>query len=288
MIGDRTTMIERLSTVNYYRLSAYWYTFRTPGSEQLRAGTHFDHVWDRYVFDQQLRILVMEAIERIEVAVRTQLAYHHAHAFDAFAYAEKPTTLPGMTNGPVSDYASHASFMAEVRKCVKRSREPFVRHFRQKYTHHNDLPIWMATELMTLGTVLHLYQGCRNNERQPVAFHYGVLISEFESWLLMLNTVRNICAHHARLWNKAMAKQPSIPRHPDWNTPVKIDPTTVFAALTVCAYCLSKISPDTSWHKRVRALVEKYPSIPMGRTSHSWTMGLPRNWLDSPIWAPAR
>jgi len=142
MVGSRDEMIARLSTVSYYRLSAYWYTFRVPGTEALKPGTHFDHVWDRYVFDQRLRVLAMEAIERIEVAARTQLAYHHAHAFGPFAYATDLASLPGMTSGPEGDRRSHASWIKDVRKQADRSSDqPFVRHFRAKYTASIDLPI---------------------------------------------------------------------------------------------------------------------------------------------------
>lgn len=286
MLGDRATVIERLSTVNYYRLSAYWYTFRIPGSEQLKPGTHFDQVWDRYVFDQRLRLLAMEAIERIEVAIRTQIAYHHAHAFDPFAYATHPRTLPGMTSGPVSDRRSHACWIYEIRKQVGRSDQPFVKHFQRKYTSNSDLPIWMATELMTLGNVLRLYQACRVQEREPVARIFDVTISELESWILMLLNVRNICAHHGRLWNRKLVKEPKLPRHPEWFSPVKIDATTVFATLTICAYCLSRIAPGADWAARVRRLMERYPAIPK-KTASGWSMGVPDNWLDCPLWRAA-
>ena len=294
MIGDRAQMIVRLSTVNYYRLSAYWYTFRLPGSvpgtkaDALKEGTTFDQIWDRYCFDQQLRLLVMEAIESIEVATKTQLAYHHAHRFDPFAYATNPACLPRMTSGGSGDPRSHAFWIADVRKQIDRNSDhPFVRAYRTKYTSSADLPIWMAIELMSLGNILGMYQGSRVQERHPVATMFGatVTVSEFESWLLMLHNVRNICAHHGRFWNRKLAKSPSIP--PRWNRPVQIDNTTVFAALTVCAYCLSKTVPTSDWCVRVRALMERYPEIPK-RTASGWSMGVPDNWLDCPIWSPAR
>jgi abortive infection bacteriophage resistance protein len=289
MQGDREKMIARLSTVNYYRLSAYWYTFRVPGTETLRPGTDFDRAWDRYAFDQRLRLLTMEAIERIEVAVRTQLAYCHSHAFDGFAYATNLASLPGMTNGPEYDRRSHAYWISDIRRQVARSGDqPFVRHFQRKYTLSSDLPIWMATELMTLGNVLRLFQGCRQHERQPVANMFSVTQSELESWLMMLNNVRNICAHHGRFWNRKLVKEPKLPRHADWSQPVQIDPTTVFAALTVCGYCLVEVSPDSDWHKRVRALMEDYPDIPKRTGSRGWTMGVPENWIDCPLWSRAR
>ena len=94
MLGDRALMIDRLAVVNYYRLSGYWHPFRKQGDDAFRPGTTFEAVWDRYVFDRHLRLLVMDAIERIEVAVRTQLAYSLAHRQgDPFAYATDPTGI---------------------------------------------------------------------------------------------------------------------------------------------------------------------------------------------------
>jgi abortive infection bacteriophage resistance protein len=290
MLGDRSKMIDRLSHVNYYRLSAYWYTFRVDGTEELKPGTHFDHIWDRYVFDQRLRFLVMEAIERIEVGVRTQCAYYHSHRYGPFAYAADPSSLPGLNpHGGEDDNNSHAAFLKEVRSCVKRGKEAlFVKHFRAKYTSERFLPIWMVTELMSLGTVARMYKGCGNPIRQPIAAQYGLKIKEFESWLVTLNDVRNICAHHSRLWNRKLVKAASLPPIDPWMTPVLVDATTVFAALTMCSHLLAQIAPDTTWHKRVRSLIEEYPSIPKEKSHRGWTMGLPDNWLDCPIWAAAR
>lgn len=66
-----------LTTIGYYRLSAYWHPFELPSTDgnsrnhRFQADTHFDHILNLYIFDRQLRLLVMEAIERIEVSVRT-------------------------------------------------------------------------------------------------------------------------------------------------------------------------------------------------------------------------
>jgi abortive infection bacteriophage resistance protein len=86
-------MRARVSAVNYYRLSGYWYPFRNP-DDTFKAGTTFEAVWRRYVFDRRLRLLVMDAVERLEVAVRSQLAYHHAHQHGPFAYASEIASLP--------------------------------------------------------------------------------------------------------------------------------------------------------------------------------------------------
>jgi abortive infection bacteriophage resistance protein len=176
MVGDRATMVARLSYVNYYRLSAYWRSFRKPGStsherlDEFADGTEFETAWDHYVFDQRLRVLVMEAIERIEVATRTQLAYHHAHTWSPDAYATERASLPRLIDGPADDFRTRSAFLEKLRVNFEQNQDkPFVKHFKAKYTASPHLPIWMAVELMSLGNVTTMYQGCADNVRDPVA-----------------------------------------------------------------------------------------------------------------------
>jgi abortive infection bacteriophage resistance protein len=97
MLGDRDRFISQLSAVNYYRLSGYWHTFRLLPAHDFSPNTTFDKVWTRYVFDRRLRLCVMDALERLEVYFRGQLAYHFAHEFNCpFAYADDPAALPNL------------------------------------------------------------------------------------------------------------------------------------------------------------------------------------------------
>jgi abortive infection bacteriophage resistance protein len=130
MSGDRSVIISRLRSVNYYRLSGYWFPFRIPNpetpsspSETFKPGTTFDEVWARYAFDRRLRLLVMDAIERVEVAVRTGIAYHHAHLHGPFAYAMDNASLPKLTPD------EYTQFSARVSVENGRSKETFVKHF---------------------------------------------------------------------------------------------------------------------------------------------------------------
>jgi abortive infection bacteriophage resistance protein len=194
--------------------------------------------------------------------------------------------LPGMTNGGTADRRSHASWIRDVRKQIGRNADhPFVRAYKRKYTSSADMPLWMAVELMTLGNVLRLYQGARVQERQPVASVFGSTVSDLGTWLLMLHNVRNICAHHGRFWNRKLANAPSIPS--TWRRPVDFESESVFAALTVCAYCMGRTAPGSDWSVRVRSLMERYAHIPK-RPASGWSMGVPDNWLDCPIWSVAR
>ena len=275
MAGDPDLMAQRLTAVNYYRFSGYWYTFRNP-DDTFKPGTTFDLVWNTYVFDRHLRLLVMDAIERIEIAVRSLMAYHHSHEHGAFAYAIDSSSLPKMSS------EKHNEFLDRIDDETERSKESFVQHFRTKYgDSHRYLPVWMVTEVMSFGSVLTFFRNSSSKVKTAVASEFGMPHKVFESWLLSLNTIRNIVAHHARLWNRVLGLKPIIPRiadYPDWHTPVKVENKRVFAILTICRHCLREIAPQSKWMERLETLLARFSTIP---TSY---MGIPENWKECPIW----
>jgi len=280
---NRDLLIDRLRVVSYYRLSGYWHVFRKPDPIQtgqylddFRPGTNFDMVWNRYAFDRHLRLVVMDALERIEIVVRTTLAYHHAHDHGPFGYATDPNSLPDLAK----DKRKQARFLTSILNESGRSKDIFVKHFNRHYgSDHYHLPIWMAVEIMSFGSVFTLYRGCSSIIRQKVASTFGVDDTVFETWLMTLNTVRNICAHHGRLWNREIGTKPKIPKKDsNWHTPVEISNNRMFCVLTICKWSLDRIAPQSCWTGRLRALLAKNPDIPLAK------MGFPDDWEKSPVW----
>jgi len=277
MTGDRAVMVSRLAVVNYYRLSGYWHTFRKLPAREFQNGTTFEKVWTRYAFDRRLRLLVMDAVERVEIAFRTQLAYQHAHHYGSpFGYADNPAALPGLTTD------QRNRFLATLADEMHNSKETFAEHFRQKYgSDHAYMPIWMASEIMTFGHMLTLFHGSAPSIKQAVATPLAVHDNVVNSWLLTLNTIRNICAHHGRLWNRALGTKPMIPRNDaQWHQPIEVANTRIFGVLTLLKYCLDRIAPQSRWAERLRALLKEFPGIPLA------SMGFPLDWEKCPIWTP--
>jgi abortive infection bacteriophage resistance protein len=277
MTADRSTLVNRLRVVNYYRLSAYWHVFRNP-DDFFRPGTDFESVWMRYVFDRRMRIGVMDAIERVEVAVRTQLVYHHSHLFgNPFSYADDPMALPGLT------LVEQKKFLEQISKETIKSGEAFVRHFRSKYGDvHPCMPVWMATEVMTFGGLLTFYRGVPSDVQKSVATVFGVHHEVFLSWLNALNSIRNVCAHHGRLWNRVLGVKPKIPHRkndPRWHHPIVVSNERLFCILTILKHCLDRIAPQSRWPERIFALWNEFRDIPLK------DMGFPANWQDCPIWS---
>jgi len=142
----------------------------------------------------------------------------------------------------------------------------------------------MATEVMSFGCVLSLWQSSSKKIKNDVARVFDVSDEVLQTWLWSLNEVRNVCAHHGRLWNRDLGNKPNIPHakhHPEWHKPVAISNHRVFGILTVCAHSLVHLAPNSHWQRRLQGLLIEHPAVPKKN------MGFPENWLDCPIWRDA-
>jgi abortive infection bacteriophage resistance protein len=213
--------------------------------------------------------LVLDAIERVEVAIRTAITYRIAHAYGAF----------GHTNpGNFSPNFGHARFMDELTAEERRARETFATHFREKYTSEPHLPVWMATELLSFGTVSKLYGALAPRLRQGIAAEYGVDEQFLRSWLHALTYLRNVCAHHKRLWNRQIAIRPRFPsRSRTWPHQVT-DNARLYGMLVVLRHMLRVVSPGCGWRERVWVLLDSHPAVPLD------AMSIPTEWRTFELW----
>lgn len=86
-IDDSDRARHYLKHLNYYRLTAYWLPFEADHkAHQFEAGTNFEDLLNLYIFDREFRLLLLDAIERIEVSLRTVWAYYMAHQYGPHAY----------------------------------------------------------------------------------------------------------------------------------------------------------------------------------------------------------
>lgn len=272
--ADRAELVRRLEAVSYYRLSGYLYPFRQADGDGFQEGTHLKAVWERYCFDRRLRVLVLDAIERVEVSLRTKIVYHFAHTHGPFGHLDE-ANLPKLR---VDEYLEWRTGLLQE---TQRSKERFKKHFFKKYTAHQNLPLWMSAELMSMGSLLTFFKGVEPDMKRKVGEVYGLPDEVILSWLRSLNGARNACAHHARFWNRELGYPPQLPkRDPDWQGANKLKQDRCGVILMICRYMLDRISSTSQWHLRTEALFDEYPEIPLE------SMGLPENWRTHPIWQP--
>lgn len=274
LLSDRTLLIDRLRSVNYYRFSGYLYPYRN-ADDTFNAGTTFEKVWRHYTFDRRLRLSVMDAIERVEVAVRTQTVYHFVHHKGPFGHVVA-------SNLPHLSAEDHEKWLRCIDSETRKSKEVFVKHFLDKYgDQHAHLPLWITAEIMTFGMMLTFFNGVDAHIKQAVAEQYKIPDEVLLSWLKAINAARNICAHHGRLWNRELGYKPKLPyerKYPDWHKPVVLPNNRVFIILTILKYLLNMIAPQSGWANRLASLKKEYPEISLR------SMGFPEKWEQSSFW----
>tara|TARA_B110000908_G_C10257481_1_gene456621 strand:+ start:2526 stop:3479 length:954 start_codon:yes stop_codon:yes gene_type:complete len=292
-ITNKAAAEDYLSKIGYYRLSGYWYPYRfmvscgntTRAMDVFSEGARFEDAVNLYVFDKKLRLLAMDALERIEVAVRVEIA-HRLGKNDKFGHInanllDQRFVVPHNRRAP-----SHASWLQRYNELVRRSKEDFIKHYRQK--HGFPLPVWVAIEIWDFGTMSIFYSGMKGADRDAIAHKFNVPDGRYlSSWLRSMNYLRNLCAHHSRLWNRNIIDQPTLPngalagdlQHVS-SPQLVARPFTLFCLLQ---RMMREICPNSQWQERFKAHLAAFPTDQNGRCNLK-QMGCPDNWENWQLW----
>ncbi len=270
-ITDRDRAKRYLGHLNYYRLAAYWLPFEQDHpTHQFKPGTDFNLTLEHYIFDRELRLLVMDALERVEVSLRTRWAYHLAHTYGPHAHLQKNL---------FKENWNHAENIDALKETVGRSSEIFIRHF-SKYDEELP-PLWVVCEVMTLGQLSKWYANLRHgSDRNAIAHAYDLDEVNLTSFLHHLSIVRNHCAHHARLWNRLFPFAWKLPRKKPADLQAnfnQMEGKHLYNTLVMLAYLMDSINQNT-WKQRLTNLFVKHPQV------RAQTMGFPDDWQARPIW----
>ena len=274
--------LRQLQSISYYRLSAYWYPFRERNekgrvSSRLHAGTSFEQVIALYEFDRKLRSLIMDALERVEIAVRTRITYHMGHTYGAFGHTDPANFHPRF---------DHAAWLQKLEDETRRSSDEFIRHYAQRYSGFPTVPVWMLTEVMSFGGLSFFYKGLRNDrkngveDKKAIAGYFNVHHKQFGSWLHTLTYVRNVCAHHSRLWNRELAIRPDKSKDKNWLPPCTPRNDRCFYILLMLRHLMRCSGNGEEWAAETTALLQPIAENPRYRAA----MGMPENWTEHPVW----
>jgi abortive infection bacteriophage resistance protein len=263
-----------LSNISYYRLRAYTYPFQDNLKENqpFNVDISFDQIIELYVFDRKLRLFIFESIEKIEVALRTQIIYHFAIRYGSH-WQLKPELYRDQTR-----FIEH---LESLQKESERSNETFISHYKSKYSDPKEPPSWMSLEVISLGLLSKIFQNLKKGpEKDAVTNHFGLKdVSIIENWMLCFSTLRNICAHHGRIWNRRLI-QIKLPTHPtqSFHKNKSIYTNKLYAVLSCITYVLKIIDPESTYSAQLKGLMK---TCPLEQTKE---MGFPENWLTEDLW----
>lgn len=294
-----------LEAVSFFRLTPYMRPFQLSDDAEhgFRAGTRLHALTRLYDFDRRLRLLVIDAIERIEVAVRAAISNHMGPKHGAHWYLDDRLfqreyrhqtlldSIQAKQEKARKDHArecqriegSQASNPRKMQLKKMRAKESYARHYALTYDAPALMPAWAAMEEITLGELSHLFKGlARDADKKAIARRIALPGPLLQSWLHTLTTIRNICAHHARLWNRELGIRPELPKTVNFLWPLHLQQpgqhARMFTVLCILNLLMRQVSPHTSWDRRLHELLGEFAEINLT------AMGFPHDWQHDPFW----
>jgi abortive infection bacteriophage resistance protein len=223
-------------------------------------------------------LLLFGVIERIEIGFRTKLIYHMSHE-------KSPWWFEDSTN--FRNAVVHTETLLAIDRELKQTKEVFIREHNLRY--HTDSrrpPAWKTLEVVSFGNVSKLFGNLDPSivkSKDTIASELGTVNHTFlPSWLQSINQIRNICAHHGRLWNKNLPGRPKLlPKPPrPWvaDVPPVGEHHMLYVHLCCMKYLLDSIHPGNNFSQKLYALLSKYPNI------DPKALGIKPLWKQEPLW----
>jgi abortive infection bacteriophage resistance protein len=276
LIKDEDNAEHYLSHISYYRLGEYWHSMQADKENHIfKPNSRFPDVIALYNFDRELRILLFDIIEKIEISLRTKLIYHLSHEFDPWWFQNFEI---------FSDSRALVKTLANLEEELERTKEVTIRnHFKK---HKDDLrfpPSWKSLEQTSFGALSKLYGNLKNNVKSKdiIAQEYGAVNHTYlPSWLQSIAQIRNFCAHHSRLWNKNLPGMPKLLSKPPlpWVEDVPKQFQKLYVHLCLMKYLINIIQPENNFTYRLNDLFVKYPNVDPD------ALGMKPNWQEEALW----
>ncbi|MGY4713028.1 Abi family protein [Mycolicibacterium sp. CBM1] len=263
--SDVTDMRRLLEDHNYYRLSGYFRYFQQnpeAGKNKFEHGTDFAKIRDVYEFDQRLAALLRSGLAEFEVVFRSRLAYLMAKSSGPNGYLSEQTYEN--PNGTTRD-----RLLRDILDDINRSEERFARHHARR---GEQMPVWAAVEVMSLGTSSRMYGLVADTDGvfKPLAEGLGLKAKYSRKVFRSITVLRNVCSHHGRIWNRVGIELETPPLARGKQDDRSIHLNTPWAWCSTLVYLVGQIRGDSTFYDEFWDFIEPQPDwLVQGLTSVS-------------------
>jgi abortive infection bacteriophage resistance protein len=300
-VADPQRAERKLAQVGYYRLSGFWFPAREFVRDQygqvatcsvtqkplrqdaFMADTSFDSACSLYLFDKKLRQLMLDAIERVEIHVRSIVA-HEVGYHDPLAYQDPSFINPKQTANWQDRRGRQRNTWNEwlVRQTeqVNRSREDCIEWHRQN---HKAMPFWVVIEAWDFGTLSKYFEILKGSHQNRISARLGISNAKvLKDWLQEINTLRNRSAHHTRIWNQVASNPIPVLATDTYFQGLALDQNALsrlYGLISVIWSLLRQIGHGSQWLYQVAEVIDTKPDLPgcsFGSLGLSSENGFPR------------
>lgn len=289
-IEDRARAERKLAQVGYYRFTGFSFPCRVYAkdatgnlicnphksrfierTDQFVEGTTFDKVFKLYLFDKNLRLLMLDAIERIEVYMRSIIA-HEMGFHSPTAYIDQTFINPRAI-------AKWNQWQQKHNDAISNSTQECISWHKAT---NRTMPFWVVIEAWDFGLMSHYFSYLNGKYQNKICARIdkSILPYMLENWLREINTLRNRCAHHTRIWNQSTNNNLEMPQTGPLST-VNWGPkgkSRLFGLILIMWFLVEHIGKNSSWLLSIAELIEGMPILP---TCNKEVMGFPSQSLPA-------
>ena len=242
---------------NYYRISGYSLTLRK--NDQFSKTATFQNIVDIYNFDHELRHIILQYIEIIEVQMKSVYAYEFTKVHGPVGYLDASFFTDSQKHKEIIDKANQ-------QKKQRLSHEAYLKHFVNDL--HQDIPLWAYVDLLTISDISFLYSISEQAIKDAVAQIFGLTMNKgsniLGSYMHSMTIIRNLCAHGSRIYNRLFEQKPSLNKREKALLIKNADGTIDNAHFYGFVLIMKRLLPTDNFKEMkqaITALTKKYPFV---------------------------
>jgi len=249
-----------LKNLSYYHLSIYFKHYQK--DDQFYKGIKFEDVLRIYIFDNKLRFLLLELLERIEKSFKCRMAY--------ILSTEENNPHWYLDNKFFDIEDEHVKILELVTEETEKSRELSIQHYKDCYSEPILPPIWTVLEIISFGQCVSIFKSLKKEYRNKISRSFGEDEQFITNWLLCSSLLRNHCAHYSRLWSRNLTFIPKM-NHAVYEKYFNKISRRLYNYLVILQILLNEINPTSSWLEKMKELITEHKI-------NIKQMGFPDDW----------
>ncbi|WP_432263560.1 Abi family protein [Cupriavidus sp. TMH.W2] len=287
-IADRRFAELTIFRENYFRFKAYAIPFLDKTTDQFFHGTSFNDLYNLYCADQRMRDFLLPILATLEVRIRAVI--------DNVVTSTTRDPFWHLDQSLFRSYAPVGQALKKAQDRFSKGKQEFVQHYREKYytkksyNNRHCPPFWIISEILTLE---QLTSCCKSLNKEHPAFFvsqgknrlndaatpFG--LTSYDSLITNLSCImqlRNLCAHHNRLWNRNLQMPAGVQKG-------RMAPTHInrlYSVLVMLRVMCKAQGIDDGIASFMSGMFASTPTFSRDMGS----MGFPSAWQSDSIWQP--